>query len=159
MAVIRVVTPIAAPVERCFDLARDIDFHVRSMAHTGERAVLGRTTGLIGLGESVTLEARHLGVRQRITAKVTEFDFLDFWRVRIDGVAFGDMGRVFFDDSALNRQFRLNRNTLPRVFEDFRYSYGAGARIALGEAILARIDVGFSDEETGLVYLAFGHTF
>jgi hypothetical protein len=45
------------------------------------------------------------------------------------------------------------------VFHDFRYSYGAGARIALGEAILARIDVGFSDEETGLVYLTFGHIF
>jgi outer membrane protein assembly factor BamA len=91
--------------------------------------------------------------------KLTEFDFLDFWRVRIDGVVFGDMGRVFFDGSDLSSQFRLNRNTLPRVFEDFRYSYGAGTRIALGEAILARIDVGFSDEETGLVYLTFGHIF
>ena len=80
MAVIRVVTAIAAPVERCFDLARDIDFHVRSMARTGERAVMGRTTGLIGLGESVTLEARHLGVRQRITAKVTEFDAPKYFR-------------------------------------------------------------------------------
>src|SRR5262249_52970766 len=44
------------------------------LAHTGERAVAGRTTGLIGLGESVTWEARHLGVRQRFTAKVTAFD-------------------------------------------------------------------------------------
>ena len=37
MAVIRIVTPIAAPIERCFDLARDIDFHMQSVAHTGER--------------------------------------------------------------------------------------------------------------------------
>jgi len=74
MVVIRIVTTISAPVERCFDLARDIDFHVRSLANTGERAVAGRTTGLIGPGESVTWEARHLGVRQRVTAKVTEFD-------------------------------------------------------------------------------------
>lgn len=74
MAVIRIVTTIAAPVGRCFDLARDIDFHTRSLAHTGERAVAGRTTGLIGLGESVTWEARHLGVRQRLTAEVVAFD-------------------------------------------------------------------------------------
>src|SRR5205085_2742312 len=56
---------------RGFDLARDIDFHTRSLAGTGERAVAGRTAGLIELGESVTWEARHLGVRQRFTARVT----------------------------------------------------------------------------------------
>jgi ligand-binding SRPBCC domain-containing protein len=74
MAVIRIVTMIAAPIDRCFDLARDIDFHTRSLAGTGERAVAGRITGLIGLGESVTWEARHLGVRQRFTAEVTVFE-------------------------------------------------------------------------------------
>ena len=61
MALIRIVTEIAAPIEQCFDLARDIDFHTRSLEGTGERAVAGRTTGLIELGESVTWEARHLG--------------------------------------------------------------------------------------------------
>ena len=74
MALIRIVTKIAAPIEQCFDLARDIDFHTRSLEGTGERAVAGRTTGLIELGESVTWEARHLGVRQRFSAKVTVFD-------------------------------------------------------------------------------------
>src|SRR5260370_18670121 len=73
VAAIRIVTMISAPLERCFDLARDIDFHIRSLADTGERAVAGRTTGLIGLGESVTWEARHLGLRQRFTAKATGF--------------------------------------------------------------------------------------
>ena len=74
MAAFRIVTTIAAPDAVCFDLARDIDFHVRSLAETGERAVAGRTAGLIGLGESVTWEARHLGVRQRLTSAVTAFD-------------------------------------------------------------------------------------
>ena len=41
MATIKIVTVIDAPIEICFDLARDIDFHVRSMAETGERAVAG----------------------------------------------------------------------------------------------------------------------
>ena len=74
MARFRIVTEIAAPLEVCFDLARDIDFHTRSLAETGERAVAGRVTGLIGLGESVTWEARHLGVRQRLTAKVVALE-------------------------------------------------------------------------------------
>jgi ligand-binding SRPBCC domain-containing protein len=74
VAIIRIETMISAPVERCFDLARDIAFHTRSLAETGERAVAGRITGLIGLGESVTWEARHLGIRQRFTAQVTAFD-------------------------------------------------------------------------------------
>jgi len=69
MAKVRIVTKIAAPIGVCFNLARDIDFHTRSLRDTGERAVGGRTSGLIGLGESVTWEARHLGVRQRLTAR------------------------------------------------------------------------------------------
>jgi ligand-binding SRPBCC domain-containing protein len=74
MARFRIITEIAAPIQVCFDLARDIDFHTRSLEGTGERAVGGRTSGLIGLGESVTWEARHLGIRQRLTAEVTILD-------------------------------------------------------------------------------------
>jgi predicted ABC-type transport system involved in lysophospholipase L1 biosynthesis ATPase subunit len=40
-----------------------------------------------------------------------------------------------------------------------RISYGVGARIALNEALVARIDVGFSDDETGQVYFVFGQAF
>jgi ligand-binding SRPBCC domain-containing protein len=74
MAALRIVTLIAAPIEVCFDLARDIDFHTRSLEGTGERAVAGRTTGLIALGESVTWEARHLGVHQRLTSEIVAYD-------------------------------------------------------------------------------------
>jgi len=88
MPVVRIVTTIAAPSERCFDLARDIDFHIRSMSETGERAVAGRTTGLIGLGESVTWEARHLGIRQRFTAEVTAFDRPFYFRDEMTAGAF-----------------------------------------------------------------------
>jgi ligand-binding SRPBCC domain-containing protein len=80
MAVIRIVTTIAAPIERCFDLARDIDFHTQSLGDTGERAVAGRTTGLIELGESVTWQARHLGVRQRLTVEITAFQRPTYFR-------------------------------------------------------------------------------
>src|SRR5262249_22735682 len=58
----------------CFDLSRSIDVHVASTAHTEERAVAGVTSGLMGLGDEVTWEAVHLGVRQRLTSRITEFD-------------------------------------------------------------------------------------
>ncbi len=65
---------IQAPAAVCFDLARSIDIHMASTAHTQERAVGGRTSGLIELGESVTWEAVHFGVRQRLTAGITAYD-------------------------------------------------------------------------------------
>ena len=36
---------------------------------------------------------------------------------------------------------------------------GAGVRFALSQALIARVDLAFSDEQTPIVYLAFGHTF
>jgi ligand-binding SRPBCC domain-containing protein len=74
MVQIHLETLVAAPVETTFDLARDIDFHQRSMADTGERAIAGRTSGLIGAGETVTWRARHLGLKWTMTSRITEFD-------------------------------------------------------------------------------------
>jgi ligand-binding SRPBCC domain-containing protein len=65
---------ITAPIERCFDLSRSIEIHLLGTEQTGERAVGGVTTGLIGLGESVRWQAKHLGVRQHLTSKITAFD-------------------------------------------------------------------------------------
>ena len=55
-------------------MARDIEAHAESLKHTQERAVAGRTSGLIGMGETVTFEAVHFGVRQRLTSRIVEFD-------------------------------------------------------------------------------------
>jgi len=71
MPKLSILTIIRAPIERCFDLARSIDLHVESMKHTGEKAVAGVTSGLIGLGQEVTWEARHFTVRQRLTSRIT----------------------------------------------------------------------------------------
>jgi len=72
---ITIETRIAAPRERVFDLARDVDAHVESSAFTGERAVEpGRTSGLLELGDLLTFEGRHLGVRQRLTVRITAMD-------------------------------------------------------------------------------------
>lgn len=74
MLVIRIQTSIAAPPERVFDLARSIDAHQQSAEGTQERAVAGVTHGLIGMGDEVTWEARHFGIKQRLTVRITEFE-------------------------------------------------------------------------------------
>lgn len=79
MPVIIVETEIFAPRERCFDLARDIGLHCETVAHTREKAVAGVTDRMIELGESVTFEGVHFGIRQRFTARVTEFQSPDFF--------------------------------------------------------------------------------
>jgi ligand-binding SRPBCC domain-containing protein len=71
---IRLETVVGAPVQRVFDLARDIDFHQRSMSHTSERAVSGRTSGLIGPGETVTWRARQFGMPVSLESRITEFE-------------------------------------------------------------------------------------
>lgn len=74
MPTITVDTRIAAPIERCFDFARDVDAHVRSSAWTHERVVGGRMSGLLERGDIVTFEGVHFGIRQRFTARVVEMD-------------------------------------------------------------------------------------
>ncbi len=69
MTRIELSTHINAPIERCFDLARSIDLHMESTKQTGEQAIAGRTSGLIGLGETVTWRAKHLGVWQTLIFK------------------------------------------------------------------------------------------
>ncbi len=68
---IELVTEIAAPIERVFDVSRDMDVHQQSQAGNKERAIAGRTTGLIEEGEEVTWEAVHFGIRQRLTSRIT----------------------------------------------------------------------------------------
>jgi len=74
MPTIVLSTIINAPVNRCFDIARDIDVHMASTAHTGERAIAGRTSGLIEWGETVTWRAKHFGIWQNLTSKITDFN-------------------------------------------------------------------------------------
>lgn len=71
MTVIELTTDIDAPIKRVFDLARDLDLHAASMAHTHERAVAGRLTGRVELGDRVTWRARHFGLWWSLTSRIT----------------------------------------------------------------------------------------
>ncbi|MFD1738652.1 cell division protein [Bacillus salitolerans] len=62
---------INAPIDLCFNLARNVDIHTKTTEKTREKAVSGVTEGLLEVGDIVTWEATHFGIRQRLTAKVT----------------------------------------------------------------------------------------
>ena len=72
MPVIKLQTHIDAPVEQCFNLARNIDLHLASMQRHHEQAIAGVTSGLINLHETVTWKARHFGLPLKMTVQITE---------------------------------------------------------------------------------------
>lgn len=75
MPVIELETVIkSSNIEIVFDLIRSIDLHQVSTKRTNEKAISGRTSGLIELGETVTWRARHLGFYQELTSIITDFD-------------------------------------------------------------------------------------
>ena len=65
---------IHAPIEVCFDLARNVDVHTETTSKTKERAIDGGTSGLMENGNTVTWEAVHLGVKQKLTAQIIEVE-------------------------------------------------------------------------------------
>lgn len=79
MPTIELFTQINASIEKVFDLSRSIDLHLESTKHTGEKVIAGKTSGLIELGETVTWRARHFGIWQNLTSKITEFDRPNFF--------------------------------------------------------------------------------
>jgi len=60
LPLIHLTTHIKAPIQAVFDLSRDIDFHQESASKTREKAVAGRMSGLIELGETVTWALRYI---------------------------------------------------------------------------------------------------
>ena len=74
MPVINLVTEIHAPIERCFDLCRDLETHTQTVPHTKERLVGDKQSGLAELGDVLVFEAVHLGVRQRLSSQITEVE-------------------------------------------------------------------------------------
>jgi ligand-binding SRPBCC domain-containing protein len=91
MPLITLDTLISAPIERVFDLTRSIDAHIASTHGTSERAIAGRTTGLIEAGETVTWEATHFLIRQRLTVRITDYDRPFLFRDEMLSGAFASM--------------------------------------------------------------------
>ena len=87
MPTIHLTTFIAAPIDRVFDLSRNIDLHKESMSKHKEEAVAGTRFGLIEKDETVTWKARHLFKTRMLRTKITEMKKPTFF---IDEQAEGD---------------------------------------------------------------------
>ena len=73
MPTIELITEINSTLAICFDLSRSIDLHKISTAGTNEQAIAGKTSGLITLKESVTWQATHFGIRQKLCSHITAY--------------------------------------------------------------------------------------
>lgn len=115
---------INAPIESCFDAARDIGLHCRLAHRTKERAVAGRIKGLISKDEWVTFSAVHFGLRLRLTARISEFNsphrFVD------------EQTRGPFAHLKHTHEFELlgSNRTLMRDVVEFAAPFGVFGRIA-----------------------------
>jgi ligand-binding SRPBCC domain-containing protein len=73
-------------MERCFKLATSIDLHLASATQTQEKAVGGVTSGLIGEGETVQWQGRHLGRVRMHTSRIDGWRPYSYFRdVMVDG--------------------------------------------------------------------------
>lgn len=123
MPVIDITTQITAPIHRVFDLARSVDLHAASTGQTRERAVAGVTTGLMSLGQEVTWRARHFGIWQCLTSRITAFDPPNHFR---DSLVRGAFRRLDHDHFFSQRG---ETATMRDVF-DFQSPFGILGRIA-----------------------------
>lgn len=121
----RIETRIHIKAEKkiVFDLSRSIDLHKISAAHTNEKAIAGRTTGLIELNESVTWRAKHFGFYQSLTSKVTEVENYDYF---VDEMVSGAFSRFKHE----HRFFDFNGGTTMIDFFDYDSPFGYFGRIA-----------------------------
>ena len=75
MTKIQITTSINAPIETVFNLSRNIDIHLLSTHQTNEKAIDGRTSGLIELNETVTWRGKHFGFYLKHKSIIPEMDF------------------------------------------------------------------------------------
>jgi ligand-binding SRPBCC domain-containing protein len=91
MPIIEVVTHVAAPQSRCFYLALSVDLHAISTQQTQEQIVGRIRSGLLQLGDEVTFRARHFGIWQTLTSKITAYQAPNYFCDEMQRGAFETM--------------------------------------------------------------------
>ncbi|WP_207425615.1 SRPBCC family protein [Pedobacter sp. SYSU D00535] len=119
-------TRIKAPAAHCFDLARSIDLHLETMQHSEEKAIAGVTSGLIGLGETVTWEARHFGIKMKLISKITICEF---------PVLFCDEMLEGPFKSLIHRHFFAERGAFTLMIDEFAYESPLGILGCLADLV------------------------
>lgn len=77
MTTITLVTEIKADKKTVFDLSRNINLHQESMKDSDEKAITGKTSGLMERHETVTFKGKHFGFLLTHQSKITEMSFYD----------------------------------------------------------------------------------
>ncbi|MFY0483483.1 SRPBCC family protein [Flavobacterium sp. PLA-1-15] len=101
MTKIQITTTISAPIETVFNLSRNIDIHLLTTQQTNEKAIAGRTSGLIELNETVTWRGKHFGFYQNHKSIIPKMDF-----------------PIYFVDEMLEGSFKSFRHEHSFKFED-----------------------------------------
>lgn len=130
---------IHAPIEVCFDAARDVGLHPQTVwLHTRERTLPGgRLEGLMEKNEIVVFEAVHFGVRQQLTSLVEELDRPHLFVDRMQKGAFRRMmHRHEFE--------RCEEGTLVRDILEFASPFGPAGRL-FDALVLRRYMLAFID--------------
>lgn len=123
MPIIELQTEIKASIEIVFDLSRSIDLHKISTEHTNETAIAGKTSGLIEMDQSVTWRAKHFGIYQKLTSKITEFKKPNYF---VDEMINGAFSRFKHEHHFEN----LNENTLMTDIFDYKSPLGILGELA-----------------------------
>lgn len=117
MPIISINTEINNDIEICFDLSRSIDLHKISTSKTKEIAIAGKTSGLISINETVTWQATHFGIRQKLKSIISAYDRPNHFRDEQVKGAF----KYFTHDHYF--EFRDNKTFVKDVF-DFESPFG-----------------------------------
>lgn len=75
MTEIYLKTLLPAPIETAFDAARNLKLHMDAMKHTAEKMIIGPSHFLAERGDEITWQARHFGIVQQLSVRITAMDF------------------------------------------------------------------------------------
>ncbi|MBK6833219.1 MAG: SRPBCC family protein [Bacteroidetes bacterium] len=124
--IIHLTTHINAPITKCFELSISVDVHQQSTGNTREKAIAGVASGMMELNDTVTWEAVHFGVKQKLTSKITKYQYPFYF---VDEMVNGAFKKIYhqhvFTESG-------NTTTMTDIFE---YAAPLGALGKLAEKL------------------------
>ena len=112
MTKIKLVTYINAPIEKCFDLSRDVNIHLLSANKTNEKVIAGKIEGLFELNDIVTWRAKHFGIYQNLTVQITQMEFPYFFEDKMLKGAFKSM---------VHKHYFEIENGMTKMTDEFEY--------------------------------------
>ena len=123
MPQIELKTTIKSPIRKVFNAARSVDLHLASALPTQEKAIAGRTTGMLKLEERTRWRAKHFGIWLELEVAITEMREPELF---VDEMVDGN-----FKYMRHTHQFErvANDHTLMTDIFDFESPYGLVGRM------------------------------